>query len=161
MTIKEFAGLCGCTAQTLRYYDRIDLLKPERTDPWTGYRYYAAEQALDFVRIKNLQAADFSIGEIRTLLAAGEAEITAAFRRKIAAQTEKLRHIREIYQSYLAEKSHMEQIAHSMTEYLLRQCRWEELREEFGLTAEEEARCRSGLRPFLTGSWCRRRRFFG
>lgn len=34
MTIKEFAGLCGCTAQTLRYYDRIGLLKPERTDPW-------------------------------------------------------------------------------------------------------------------------------
>ena len=26
MTIKEFASLCGCNTQTLRYYDKIDLL---------------------------------------------------------------------------------------------------------------------------------------
>ncbi|MBQ6797900.1 MAG: MerR family DNA-binding transcriptional regulator, partial [Oscillospiraceae bacterium] len=25
MTIKEFASLCGCNTQTLRYYDKIDL----------------------------------------------------------------------------------------------------------------------------------------
>ena len=40
MTIKEFASLCGCNTQTLRYYDKIDLLKPVRVDQWTGYRYY-------------------------------------------------------------------------------------------------------------------------
>ncbi|MGN0141461.1 MAG: MerR family DNA-binding transcriptional regulator [Roseburia sp.] len=28
MTIKEFSQLCGCNPQTLRYYDREDLLKP-------------------------------------------------------------------------------------------------------------------------------------
>ena len=34
MTIKEFASLCGCNTQTLRYYDKIDLLKPVKTDQW-------------------------------------------------------------------------------------------------------------------------------
>ena len=54
MTIKEFAKLCGCNSQTLRYYDRIDLLKPVEVDQWSGYRFYEEAQALDFVKIKNL-----------------------------------------------------------------------------------------------------------
>ena len=68
MTIKEFAGLCRCSTQTLRYYDKIDLLKPVNVDQWTGYRYYTESQVIDFVKIKNLQAADFSISEIKELL---------------------------------------------------------------------------------------------
>ena len=36
MTIRQFALLCGCNPQTLRYYDRVDLLKPARVDPRTG-----------------------------------------------------------------------------------------------------------------------------
>lgn len=57
MTIKEFASLCQCNTQTLRYYDKIDLLKPSKVDPWSSCRYYEEAQALDFVKIKNLQAA--------------------------------------------------------------------------------------------------------
>ena len=38
MTIKDFAKLCGCNPQTLRYYDRLNLLKPVRVDEWTGDR---------------------------------------------------------------------------------------------------------------------------
>ena len=55
ITIQGFAKLCGCNTQTLRYYDRIGLLKPAKVDEWTGYRYYEEEQALLFVKIKNLQ----------------------------------------------------------------------------------------------------------
>ena len=68
MTIKEFARLCGCNPQTLRYYDHVDLLKPVKVDPWTGYRYYDEEHALAFVKIKNLQKAGFTIDEIKELL---------------------------------------------------------------------------------------------
>ena len=68
MTIKEFANLCGCNSQTLRYYDRIDLLKPVEVDQWSGYRFYEEEQALDFVKIKNLQLAGFTIDEIKEIL---------------------------------------------------------------------------------------------
>lgn len=47
MTIKEFANLCNCNSQTLRYYDRINLLKPVKVDDMNGYRYYEKEQAFD------------------------------------------------------------------------------------------------------------------
>lgn len=40
MTIKEFARLCGCNPQTLRYYDHVNLLKPVKVDKWSGYRFY-------------------------------------------------------------------------------------------------------------------------
>ena len=52
MTIKEFARLCGCNPQTLRYYDHVNLLKPVKVDQWSGYRFYEEEQALAFVKIK-------------------------------------------------------------------------------------------------------------
>lgn len=56
MTIKEFAKLCGCNPQTLRYYDRVGLLKPVRVDRYSGYRFYDEEQAVTFVKIKNVAA---------------------------------------------------------------------------------------------------------
>ena len=59
ITIQGFAKLCGCNTQTLRYYDRIGLLAPAKVDEWTGYRYYEEDQAMRFVKIKNLQQADF------------------------------------------------------------------------------------------------------
>ena len=37
MTIKEFSNLCGCNPQTIRYYDRMNLLKPVKVDDWTGF----------------------------------------------------------------------------------------------------------------------------
>ena len=52
MTIKEFAQLCKCSTQTLRYYDKVDLLKPSSVDKWSGYRYYEKSQAVNFVKIK-------------------------------------------------------------------------------------------------------------
>ncbi|MBP3399831.1 MAG: MerR family transcriptional regulator [Erysipelotrichaceae bacterium] len=93
MTIKEFAKLCGCSTQTLRYYDRIHLLKPVKVDEWTGYRYYKKQQAIDFVKIKNLQLADFSIDEIKHLLRMSDIEIAQAFEDKITQQKEKLEKI--------------------------------------------------------------------
>ena len=65
MTIKEFACLCGCNPQTLRYYDHVNLLKPVKVDKWSGYRFYEEEQALAFVKIKSLQKAGFTIDEIK------------------------------------------------------------------------------------------------
>ena len=108
MTIKEFAKLCNCNPQTLRYYDKEDLLKPEAVDAWTGYRHYNEEQALDFVKIKNLQDADFSIKEIKELLLKSDAEIYRAFDKKIEEQVEKLERIRKTQATYLSEKQNME-----------------------------------------------------
>ena len=45
MTIKDFAALCGCSTQTLRYYDRIGLLKPSRVGHVLGCRDTAVKLA--------------------------------------------------------------------------------------------------------------------
>lgn len=149
MTIKAFARLCSCNAQTLRYYDKIGLLKPVRVDPWSGYRYYAPAQSLDFVKIKNLQAADFTIGEIKTLLALPDQQVYDAFDRKIAEQTQKLERIREIQQLYLTEKTMIENIVHSMSDYLLRNCSDPDILREFGLDPADAPDILARLRAYL------------
>lgn len=137
MTIKEFASLCGCSAQTLRYYDKIDLLKPVKVDPWSGYRYYDKKQAVSFVKIKNLQAADFTIDEIKALLSMTDAEVYEAFDRKIIEQAQKLERIREIQRSYLTEKNNMEKLIQSVSDFLLHAISDFEVLREFGLSPEE------------------------
>lgn len=54
--IGETASLMGITTQTLRFYDKIGLVKPIKIDPRTGYRYYAYEQFHFIDRIKPLFA---------------------------------------------------------------------------------------------------------
>ncbi len=133
MTIKDFARLCGCNPQTLRYYDRVDLLKPVQVDRWSGYRVYDREQALEFVRIKNLQKAGFTIGEIKKLLGQDNAAICAAFEAKIAEQTAKLLEIKRIQQSYLQEMCQMQQTLQEIKEYVLQRMRDYDPTEEFGI----------------------------
>ncbi|MEU2072698.1 MerR family transcriptional regulator [Streptomyces sp. NPDC013489] len=44
LTIGDFARASRLSAKALRRYDELGLLPPARVDPFTGYRYYAAEQ---------------------------------------------------------------------------------------------------------------------
>ncbi|WP_128428242.1 MerR family transcriptional regulator [Streptomyces cyaneus] len=44
LTIGAFAKACRLSPKALRLYDELELLKPHRVDPDTGYRYYAVEQ---------------------------------------------------------------------------------------------------------------------
>ena len=78
LTVGNFAALCACSPRTLRYYDRVELLKPLRVDEWTGYRYYDEGQLRDYWRIRDLQQAGFSISEIRALLRAPAEEVRKA-----------------------------------------------------------------------------------
>lgn len=136
MTIKEFAKLCNCNPQTLRYYDKEDLLKPKTVDVWTGYRNYSEEQALDFVKIKNLQEADFSIKEIKKLLTKSDEEIYLAFDRKIEEQVEKLERIRRTQATYLSEKQNMETKIKEIKENVMAAAKKYDPQEEFGITQE-------------------------
>lgn len=149
MTIKEFASLCGCSTQTLRYYDKIGLLKPVKVDRSTGYRYYAKAQAIDFVKIKNLQAADFTIDEIRPLLELSDWQVYEAFERKIAEQLQKLERIKQIQRSYLTEKENMERLVKSITDYLLHTVSDYEVLREFGLSPDEGAAAVERMRAYL------------
>ncbi|MFI7410215.1 MerR family transcriptional regulator [Streptomyces sp. NPDC049627] len=44
LTIGAFAKASRLSPKALRLYDELELLKPRRVDPDTGYRYYAVEQ---------------------------------------------------------------------------------------------------------------------
>lgn len=149
MTIKEFAQLCACNTQTLRYYDKIDLLKPVHVDPWSGYRHYEPAQALDFVKIKNLQAADFTIEQIKLMLTQSDQQVYEAFALKITQQEQKLERIREIQKIYLCEKHTMEQIIYSMTDYILSQCNHPEVLTEFGLEASQASAILALLKEYM------------
>lgn len=149
MTIKEFASLCGCNTQTLRYYDKIDLLKPVKVDQWSSYRYYAKSQAIDFVKIKNLQAADFTIDEIKALLAMPDQQVYEAFDRKIAEQAQKLERIKEIQQSYLTEKHNMEKLVQSASDYLFHAISDFEMLREFGMSPKDGKMVITKLKEFF------------
>ena len=139
ITIKGFARLCGCNTQTLRYYDRIGLLTPAKVDEWTGYRYYEEKQAMQFVKIKNLQQAEFSIEEIRPLLEVDDDQLMEAFGRKIEEQQQKLEKIRKIQQSYLKETMNIQKMVLKITDFVEGRMNDPRLWQEFGLDDAEQA----------------------
>jgi Predicted site-specific integrase-resolvase len=64
-SIGEFAKLIGKTEQTLRNWDKNNILKPHHIAP-SGYRYYSQEQLNHFLGIKsNLQLKRKIIGYCR------------------------------------------------------------------------------------------------
>jgi DNA-binding transcriptional MerR regulator len=64
-SISEMARLRKVTAETLRHYDRIGLLKPIYVNPETGYRYYSASYRDDPIgTIKELQQIGMSLEDI-------------------------------------------------------------------------------------------------
>lgn len=49
---------------SLRRYEQAGLLKPEYTDPETGYRYYSARQFEVLNTIRYLRVLDMPLGQI-------------------------------------------------------------------------------------------------
>ncbi len=99
MRIGALAELSGLSAQTIRYYESIDLLpEPDRTS--SGYRDYAADIAERLRFIRDAQACGLTLDEVQTLLSMKDAglatcEHTRAFLDRhiadIDAQLERLR----------------------------------------------------------------------
>lgn len=137
MIIKEFAKLCDCNPQTLRYYDSIDLLKPVKVDSYTGYRHYNAEQALQYLKIKKLQDAFFSIEEIKELLNASDDMIYEALSKKIIEQQKKLSEIEKIQKSYQKEMKKMKDKILEVKEKLMASSTEVDYKKEFGITEDE------------------------
>lgn len=95
MTIKKTAQLAGVGVETVRFYERENLIPaPPRTE--SGYRQYPPE-AVDRIRfIKRAQGLGFSLPEIRDLLSltlahgTTAADIRARAQRKIADIDQKI-----------------------------------------------------------------------
>lgn len=67
-TISKTAKMVDMTTETLRHYDRINLVKPCKTDEWTGYRYYSGQEVVRLNTIKALQCMDLTLAEIKEIL---------------------------------------------------------------------------------------------
>ncbi len=109
-SIKQTAEIAGTTTETLRHYDRIGLVKPCKTDEWTGYRYYSEQEIVRLHTIRALRLMDLTLTEIRDILSYTDfGKIVAALvraeenaDRKIAEliqARDKIRRARTFYQS--------------------------------------------------------------
>jgi DNA-binding transcriptional MerR regulator len=67
--IGDFSKLSQVPIKTLRYYADFGLLKPIHIDPFTNYRYYAANQLQQLNRILALKDLGISLEQIMVLLA--------------------------------------------------------------------------------------------
>lgn len=95
--IGEFSQIAQVPGSVLRYYDEIGLLKPERVDHRTGYRYYSARQlprlhrilalkelGLTLDQITQLVNEDVQAGEIRGMLTLKKAQIEQTVQAEMA-----------------------------------------------------------------------------
>lgn len=67
-SIGDVARLFHLSVSSLRHYENVGLLKPEKIDPDTGYRYYSTRQFEVLNTIRYLRALDMPLPEIRDFL---------------------------------------------------------------------------------------------
>lgn len=67
-----FSQITKTTVKTLRYYDRIGLLKPKHIDEFTSYRYYTTEQISKFYEILSYRQAGLTIEQIKQIVLKGK-----------------------------------------------------------------------------------------
>ena len=68
LSIGRFAAVTELTVTALRHYDDVGLLPPAHVDPATGYRWYAAGQALRAGVIRRLRAVDLPLDEVAAVV---------------------------------------------------------------------------------------------
>jgi len=62
--IGDFARMNNISIKTLHHYDELGLLQPNKTDQYTGYRYYTADQMGKLNQILAFKEAGFTLSEI-------------------------------------------------------------------------------------------------
>lgn len=93
LSINEIAVLFNVNRQTLHYYDKINLFKPEYRDPNNGYRNYSYQQIAQFAFIVYLRTIGFSLEKIKVILNYND----------ISRTMEELRHQSQLLESRYTE----------------------------------------------------------
>ncbi len=110
--IGDFARLNRVSIKTLRHYDSLGLLQPEKIDNFTGYRYYSASQMPRLNKILALKDVYFSLEEIALILDRN-------------MSTEQIQTLLEIKHMEIAERIRTEQERLSRVKNLLKICKQE------------------------------------
>ncbi|AMC92975.1 hypothetical protein AOC36_02950 [Erysipelothrix larvae] len=108
--IGDFSKMNDISIQTLRYYDKIGLLKPATIDSETGYRYYNVGQCSLVDTILYLRSLDFSLKDIRQFLTQSGSKVEQILldkqealieeRQRIDEQIFLMRHYTQAYQCF-------------------------------------------------------------
>ncbi|MEU7821690.1 MerR family transcriptional regulator [Catellatospora sp. NPDC049133] len=95
LTIGEFATLTHLSVRTLRRYHEAGLLEPASVDPFTGYRYYTADQIPPAQVIHRLRELDVPLAEVKSILATEDpqrrADLVAGHLRRLEAELDRTR----------------------------------------------------------------------
>lgn len=67
-SIGRISKICDISIQTLRYYDKMGILKPNIINEENNYRYYSHKQILHIKIIQQLRELDFSLAEIKRFI---------------------------------------------------------------------------------------------
>ncbi|MFH7336079.1 protein phosphatase 2C domain-containing protein [Streptomyces sp. KHY 26] len=90
LTIGAFARMSRLSPKALRLYDELDLLRPARVDPGTGYRYYSAGQLGRARLVAWLRRLGMPLAGIRAVCALEPAEAAreiGAYWARVEAET--------------------------------------------------------------------------
>ena len=112
-SIGEIAEICNIPIRTLRYYDEIGLLVPEKRDIESSYRYYARHQILQANIINQFKIQGYSIKEIKHQLANNSVSLSEETLNQKHAELKKT--IAEL--NTLCRKNNLEPIGNIMARY--------------------------------------------
>lgn len=95
--IGRFARLAGLSVGALRHYDELDLLRPARVDPETGYRSYRMAQLEAAREIARLRELEMPLDEVRAVLGTDDPSerrrLLAAHRARVEARSIRLQRV--------------------------------------------------------------------
>ncbi|SFG14715.1 MerR family transcriptional regulator [Sporolactobacillus nakayamae] len=105
-SIKMLSDLAGVSTRTLRYYDKIDLLKPDFINA-SGYRVYGAKQVDLLQQILFFRELRFSLKEIHEMLSSPDFNLLGALteqHKKLNAEKERLERLIATVEKTLASQ---------------------------------------------------------
>ena len=111
-TIGEMAKLFDTDIRTLRYYDDIGILKPEKVDEQNNYRYYSTVQFERMNTIKYLRALDMPLKKIVHFLENRDTDVLMELLREQHRETG--RRIHELLRIQKKIENRMEQIGDAL-----------------------------------------------
>lgn len=112
MKIGELEARSGASRHTLRYYEQIGLISPQRRT--NNYRDYTSQTLLDLDFIKRAQSMGFSLGEIGEILDAQRnklidcADGAKLIEKKMAEVQLKIANLQSIYRYLDEERANLE-----------------------------------------------------
>ena len=137
-TIKQMADLAGVSARTLRYYETVGLLSPERTD--AGYRVYGDREAKRLAQILAMKACGLPLGSIRRICAGEEDDVLPTLKDHLALLEQQHASTMDALQRTRAAIAALERMEPMKTEDRFEQMKKEgiaQFEEEYGQEARE------------------------